>query len=401
VICVQQGVRFLLLALLLLPPAAGAAPSLESRVEKAVAKGRTFLLERFDRKEGWGLAKGTGTYSDVGQPYYYPAGMLSFVTFALLKAGAPRDHEVIRRAISKMRVRHRTPPIAYELSMHLLAVAEYAGKTPDFRSPERAEHRSTERYKKPKGSPIRREHWTWIVQLAEKLVKFQSEGGGWRYYPNDFHSGGREDVSSTQFALLALSTASRYGYDVDGKVFKKARAYLLRVQDNDGPRVPRAIHVKGGPADALDRARGFCYIRGAKAAPHWRASNGGMTAAGVASLLLVRRELGHDEELDRAILDGFAWLGRYFTVRVHPGRAPFLGGSYHYTYLYALERCGDLAGREVIGERSWYAEGARYLLSRQAENGAFLEPTCMNPKDVLGTACALLFLTRASRPVSG
>ena len=103
----------------------------------------------------------------------------------------------------------------------------------------------------------------------------------------------------------------------------------------------------------------------------------------------------------RAKHDGFAWLGRYFTVRVNPGRAPFLGGSYHYTYLYALERCGDLGRREVIGGRSWFAEGARFLLTRQSENGAFADPTCMNPKDVLGTAFALLFLTRASKPVSG
>ena len=109
----------------------------------------------------------------------------------------------------------------------------------------------------------------------------------------------------------------------------------------------------------------------------------------------------HDEKLDRAVLDGFGWMGRYFTVRVNPGRAPFLGGSYHYTYLYALERCGDLANREVIGGRSWFAEGARFLLAHQAANGAFLDPTCMNPKDVLGTSFALLFLTRASRPVSG
>jgi hypothetical protein len=287
--------------------------------------------------------------------------------------------------------------------MQLLAVAEWAGarKSPDFRLPKYKEQRTTERYKKPPASPLKREHWTWITELAKRLISFQSEAGGWRYYPNDFHSGGSEDVSSTQFALLALSTASRLGYDVDERVFRKARAYLLAVQDKTGPVVPRAIHVPGAPADATDRARGFSYIRGAKAAPHWRATNGGMTAAGVASLLLVKQELGGDEELDRAVLDGFGWLGRYFTVRVNPGRAPFLGGSYHYTYLYALERCGDLAGREVIGERSWYAEGARFLLARQREDGAFADPTCMNPKDVLGTAFALLFLKRASRPVSG
>ncbi|MGH2670074.1 MAG: DUF4159 domain-containing protein, partial [bacterium] len=101
------------------------------------------------------------------------------------------------------------------------------------------------------------------------------------------------------------------------------------------------------------------------------------------------------------ILDAFAWIGRYFTIEVNPGAAPFLNGSYQFVWLYALERSGDLMGREVIGERSWFVEGAEHLLARQRDDGAIADPTCMNPNDVLGTAFALLFLTRASRPVSG
>ncbi len=395
-------VRLLILLLLLPPPAIWAAPSLEARVKGGVERGRDFLLSKFDREKGWGLAKGSGTYNDVGTPYYYPAGVTAFVAFALLKAGVDPKDKRIRRAFTILRVRHRLPPIAYELSIELLAVAEWAGakKSPDFRRGDLRAQRTTHRFKKPADSPLKKEHWTWIGDLAKRLMKFQSKQGGWRYYPNDFHSGGTADISSTQFALLALSTASRLGYDVPKSVFQRARDYLLKQQDKKGREVPRAIHVPGGEAEALDRARGFAYVR-QSGVPHWAASNGGMTAAGVASMLLVRDELGPDDEFEQAILDGFAWLGRYFTVRVNPGRAPFMGGSYHYTYLYALERCGDIGRREVIGGRSWFAEGARFLLTRQSENGAFADPTCMNPKDVLGTAFALLFLTRASKPVSG
>jgi hypothetical protein len=126
-----------------------------------------------------------------------------------------------------------------------------------------------------------------------------------------------------------------------------------------------------------------------------------MTAAGLASLLLVREELPQDEGTERAILDAFAWIGRYFAVEVNPGAAPFLEGSYTFCWLYALERCGDLAGKELIGGRSWFSEGARHLLALQREDGAFPDETCMNPQDVLGTSFALLFLTRATRPVSG
>ncbi len=54
-----------------------------------------------------------------------------------------------------------------------------------------------------------------------------------------------------------------------------------------------------------------------------------------------------------------------------------------------------------MGGRSWFAEGANYFMALQSKNGAFVDKTCMNPQDTLGTCFALLFLTRAHRPVSG
>ena len=379
-----------------------AAPSLEARIEKSVARGSAFLLSRFDPKTGWGGAVGTGTYGNVGRAYPYAAGPTALCCYALLKAGVPPTDKTIRKAFSFLRIRHRTPGVTYEIAVQLLAVSEYAGakQCPDYRTGERRDQRTDHRFKKPKGHPFQTQHWTWMVDLARKLMSFQAKNGGWRYYPNDFHSGGRADVSSTQFALLALSTAHRCGVLVPDEVFLKAKRFLLRSQQKEGPPVPRAIYLPGGDKDALDRARGFPYIAESKVIPYRRIS-GGMTAAGVASLLVLREELGSDEELDLAILDGFAWIGRYFTVRVNPGYAPFLGGSYHFMWLYAVERCGDIGRREVIGGRSWFAEGANHFLARQRGDGAFKDPTSMNPQDVLGTAFALLFLTRAHRPISG
>jgi Prenyltransferase and squalene oxidase repeat len=389
------------LVLLLLATAA-ASESIDKRIEEGIRRGVDFLLSRFDAEKGWGNALGTGTYGNVGTAYPYDAGPTALVSYALLKAGVPRDHPTLKKAFSMLRLRHRTPAVAYEISVLLLAVAERAGaaKCPDFRvAPLRAE-RTAHRFRKPAKSSFPKEEWTWVVDLAKKLMSFQAENGGWRYYPNDFHSGGRADVSSTQFALLALSTANRCGVLVPEAVFAKARDYLLASQEKEGREVPRAIHVPGGDPDALDRARGFPYIAGSDVVPYRRAS-GGMTAAGVASLILLREELGSDEKIERAILDGYAWVGRYFCVEVNPGTFPFLNGSYHYAWLYALERCGDLGRREVIGGRSWFFEGATYLLAEQRKDGAFVDETCMSPKDVLGTAFALLFLTRAHKPVSG
>ena len=114
-----------LLVLLLAVPA-GAGPALETRVAEAVEKGAGFLLSRFDRKKGWGGAMGTGTYGDGGPAYPYPAGPTALACFALLKAGVPPDHKVLKQAFSFLRLEHRTPAVAYEQSLQLLAVAEWA-----------------------------------------------------------------------------------------------------------------------------------------------------------------------------------------------------------------------------------------------------------------------------------
>ena len=397
--------RTCLVLALLTAAAAAQGKSLQGRVDASVERGAKFLLSRFDPKKGWGGASGTGVYGNVGTAYPYAAGPTALCCYALLKAKIPSDHKVLKKAFSFLRVQHRQPDVAYEISVLLVAVAERDGgaRSFDYRRGARRAERSLHRFRPPKESPFKKQYWTWMVDLSKKLMKFQSSNGGWRYYPRDFHSGGRADVSSTQFALLALSTASRCGVDIPVEVFQKARKFLLAQQAADGLPVPRAIHMPGTPEGTLDKARGFPYIGDSKVAPYRRIS-GGMTAAGLASMLFVREELQHlgeDENLDEAILDAFAWIGRYFTVKVNPGYYPFSLGTYSFFWLYAVERSGDLAKREIIGGRPWFAEGARHFLSIQREDGAFVDRTSMKPQDVLGTATALLFLTRATKPTSG
>ncbi|MHC4819229.1 MAG: hypothetical protein ACYTF8_14385, partial [Planctomycetota bacterium] len=262
--------------LLLLVSVASGGQSLETRIGEGVQRGVDLLLSRFDPKAGWGQALGTGTYGNVGRAYPYYAGPTALVCYALLKAGVPPDHKTLRKAFTFLRVKHRTPGVAYELSVELLAVAERAGakRCPDFRRGDLRERRTRHRFKKPKGCPFSTQYWTWMADLAKRLTSFQARNGGWRYYPDDFHSGGRADVSSTQFALLALSTASRCGYDVPAEVFSNARSFLLQSQQKEGLPVPRAVHVPGGPDDAVDRARGFPYIAFSDVMPYRRISGG-------------------------------------------------------------------------------------------------------------------------------
>jgi hypothetical protein len=216
--------------LLLLLATAASSQGIDARIDAGVKRGVEFLLSKFDAEKGWGNALGTGTYGNRGVPYPYDAGPTALVCLTLLKAGVPRDHPTLKKAFTMLKLRHRTPAVAYEISVMLLAVAERAGaaKCPDFRVAPLLSERTVHRFKKPEKNPFPKEEWTWVVDLAKKLMSFQSETGGWRYYPNDFHSGGRADVSATQFALLALSTAHRCGVLVPKETFENARDYLLK-----------------------------------------------------------------------------------------------------------------------------------------------------------------------------
>ena len=67
-----------------------------------------------------------------------------------------------------------------------------------------------------------------------------------------------------------------------------------------------------------------------------------------------------DDSLERAL----TWLGNNFSVRRNPGRRG-AGSTWHYYYLYGLERVGRLTARRLIGEHDWYREGAAELIKLQ------------------------------------
>ena len=87
-------------------------------------------------------------------------------------------------------------------------------------------------------------------------------------------------------------------------------------------------------------------------------------------------------------------------------------GGYQTYYLYAVERAMDLRGKELIGKHVWYVEGAKEFLAHQIPvkvknpldanapevQGTYWKTgTTHEPKDVLDTCFALLFLKRATK----
>jgi hypothetical protein len=89
----------------------------------------------------------------------------------------------------------------------------------------------------------------------------------------------------------------------------------------------------------------------------------------------------------RPLAAGLDWLAKNYDVRRNPNHH-----SYHFYWLYGVERAGMLSGLKYFGPHDWYREGAAYLVARQAGNGSW-------NGSVIDTAFGLLFLAKGRRPV--
>ena len=126
-----------------------------------------------------------------------------------------------------------------------------------------------------------------------------------------------------------------------------------------------------------------------------------MDACGLGSMVICKEQLELANSLPYGWVDGAIertakHLDSVFDVQHNKGDHG--GGSYHYYYLYSVERVGDLTGRKEFGGKDWYVRGAEFLLAQQHAGGGWTDSTCIKPKDVLGTCFALLFLKKATIP---
>ena len=231
-----------------------------------------------------------------------------------------------------------------------------------------------------------------------------------------------QDLSSTQLAALALFAAQQFKMKIPPEVWIDIAEFTLSCQEEDGPEHKRHDPVLTGDGYAVptDKARGFMYIKGSPDGSEGVAT-GSMTACGIANLLMAKeasamtkkgRKLwttsNMDAKVHRAIWDGIAWLDRNWS--------PFTNTNSRYGYpiyyLYAVERAQDLRGKELVGKHLWYRDGALELLKRikkakvkdpidpraPEQAAAFwMTNSTHEPKDVLDTCFALLFLKRATK----
>lgn len=419
----------------------------------------------------WGLIRGDRLYgggeSEDGG-YGHPAGTTALALYTLLKCGVDPDHPIVQRGFNWLRETHPLTPAydgdsggangwpfsyrvasgSYELSAEILALtAKY------------------DRYKRTKNTKLRRrrgkliikdkDEREWLQELVAALVdrRFvpnagapESERLGWRYnlkgrkltrgrqsvnrpdQPAPPHA--NQDLSSTQLATLALFSAHQFSVRVEEDVWVDIVNFTLAQQEESGPE--HARHAPGfrpgGGGPPTDHARGFMYIQGSPDGVEGKAT-GSMTACGVANLVMAKDVLleskrgrkrwkaqGFDTRVETAILDGLAWLDLHWSASRNPQSS-----NYHLYYLYGVERAMDLIDKQLVGKHVWYNEGATAILGRlqqvkvkdptdeaaKEQHAVFWTDTTHEPKDVLATCFALLFLKRATKdlvpgvPVTG
>lgn len=261
----------------------------------------------------------------------HPGGMTALCAFTLSKSGVRRSDEAIRKALTLVLATEFKS--VYSHSVRLMFLESLA--QPD----------------------------AWRERASESLdFLVESQVGGEWAYP-----WGDPDASNLQFALLGLRAASRLGLEVPRATLADAAGALFRVQVRDA---------------------GFAYRADGR-------PTGGITAATLAGACVLR-ELGAgrkdvDGVLDRHRKDlekAREWLLERWDPARNASGARAWTPTFHYPYLWAIERYGGLSGQARFGDRDWYAEGAEWLVAEQADDGGWgpLENTCF----------ALLFLRRAT-----
>jgi hypothetical protein len=433
--------------------------AIEEGTQWLLARPDYFTDRKFEMAH-WGLVKGSRIYGGGDGPQYrHPAGPTALAVYTLLKCGVDPKHQVIRKGFNWLRElhkitekydgtdgsgfswRHTQAGSSYELSTMILALtAKYDGykKTSASRSAK----------KKGKLKIRDKDDREWLIEMVEALVERRGKPVesperdarlGWRYNtPKLTMSGGNrnwtrgatrapphanQDLSSTNLAALALFSAQRFGLKLPTEVWTDVIEFTLKHQEKDGPEVER--HMPGFDdrygGKPKDKARGFVYIVGSPDGSEGKATRS-MTACGVCNLLIAREmlaknkrarkqfvESGKLKEVDTAIMDGLAWMAKNWSTFQNT----YSGYGYHIYHLYCVERAMDILGKELIGKRLWYRPGALEILKRQKpkkvtvpglkkgseeKDGVFwMTDSTHEPKDVLDTCFALLYLKRATK----
>lgn len=381
----------------------------QAKVDKAIDRAVNYLKLEQRKKGDW--------------PQYwqdnYVVGQCALPAYALLEAGVPLDDPVIQKAADFLRPRVLKTNQTYEMSLAVLFF-DRLGDPKDKKLIQSLALRLL-------ASQHRRGGWSYrcltvssaneaaLLKTLEELSKQMKEGGksakealhnlgmpralrsltifqdsenhDWREQsqmaPTPPPLTGGSDNSNTQFALLALWVAQRYGIPMD-LTFCLLVERFERSQLADGRWTYRENHRIASQSSLLAYPSMTCVGLLALAIGRgMKLSTSGTPSSGLA---------------DRHVLEGLAAL--YHLIGSPQGTMNRRVPHQDVYFLWSVERVGMLYNLSTIGYKDWYRWGAEILVSHQMSNGSWpgvvwQRETCPVPPDygsVLNTAFALLFL---------
>lgn len=357
----------------------------QTAVNKAIDRGVEWLKSKQNKDGAWlRTPEGPVTGNYIGHQ------ALAILTLA--KCGmTERDPEMARalRALDKLFVVQAGPKLetakSYDMAFTILAYQALYDREDSSRA-------------KPE-----------IVKRIKQIVKWfedKQEKNIWRY-PSADHS---EDLSVTQYVLLALEMASRFGVKAQPEIYTKALEGLLRLQEKTGPEVTLYIATpewKPGSTDGLYgtkvKSRGFHY-----ASVDQGYARGSMTAGGLSSLAIVKSQLiqlkaltpEKERIIDTAMFSAWAWLSKNFSLDKNASSGNEIDTLYKLCSFYATDRALTIVGIQNRNEHDWHREMATRLISDQTQDGSWLG-SWTGPEQTgerLDTCFALLTLKHATTP---
>jgi hypothetical protein len=255
-----------------------------------------------------------------------------------------------------------------------------------------------------------------IIKARDFIFRIQQSQGGFGYIDGS-HKDNSGDISQTQYILLSLWTMSQLGIEVPEDRILKALSYLAEAQIKNAS----TQSFGGWP---------YQYEPGGN---HPENTTNSLTAAGLSSVLIAGDILGlyrnrlaeADEEdglipiafkrvipesekpkrggsIDRAKLDAMVNSGL-----VYNQKNPYNRTSWHYYYLYSLERFEsflEIASRKQSKSPAWYNSEVDRLKAAQAGDGSWGGDGAdldliLGPQ--VSTCFAVLFLIRSTQKAIG
>lgn len=350
-------------------PAANRYVSLEQEMRQAIARGNTWLKEQ---------QKATGHWDDEGLPAFTALALTAAVRDPNRAPGAPVP-AYVEKGFAWLLAQQKEDGGIYNrgLSVYNTATALSALMASGKESYE------------PAAVKARRHLVGAQWDIGEKGETDNPNDGGVGYGSKDDHT----DLSNTYLALEALAISKRlvedgkYGTQPDLD-WDAAITFISRCQNNKATNDQEFAGDDGG----------FIYTPGESKAGEEKTeeertalrSYGSMSYAGLLSFIYAK--VSADDPRVTAVKE---WLGKNYSIKQNPG----MGAEGLYYYYQTMAKALTAAGVDKLklangGEADWRDDLGRSLLTRQRENGSWVNDNgrWMESNPVLVTSYTVLAL---------